>query len=164
MAKSEEGTPRILWIITGASGSGKTTLAHQLSSQVFEADHFFMTPGDVYNFNPALLAQAHENCQIRVQHWLLHGTTASAVVANTSVRREDARVYVDLVSMYNRNATNRAVQVRFIHLIDGGLTPEKLAERNVHNVPVESIRRQLRDWHDTWGQAAYSRLLLSEAE
>lgn len=110
-------------IIRGASGSGKSTLAHSLTPHVFEADQFFMKNG-VYEFNPALIKNAHADCKVRVELAMIAGRTPLAV-ANTFTRHWEYQPYVDLAKRYGYEVE--------MHICEGRYP-------NVHNVPADVVQ------------------------
>jgi predicted kinase len=89
-----------LVIIRGASGSGKSTYAsrHYPGFMHYEADQFFSLSGS-YKFNPALLAQAHQWCQLKVETAIIQ--KHDVVVSNTFIKLWEMQHYLDLAKKYN---------------------------------------------------------------
>jgi predicted kinase len=128
--------PNTLYICRGLPGSGKSTVARTLAPVVTEADQFFIRPDGNYDFSPALLGRAHADCLARTRAALAHGDCA---VANTFIRAWEVKPYHDL-------AAELGAEVVTVNVYDGGLTDEALAERNLHGVPVETIRKMRAKW------------------
>ena len=60
-----------LFLIRGLAGSGKSSLAALMTEERgnwVEADDYFVTDDGEYNFDPAKLKLAHEECRNRVKH------------------------------------------------------------------------------------------------
>jgi predicted kinase len=148
----------ILYIVRGLSGSGKTTVAHRLAAtslenggQVFSADDFFME-SDRYAFDLSKLGEAHEDCQTRVREALINEAEAqhhwriAIVVANTFSTRWEMEPYLNMAKELN-------IQVNVLDLYDGGLSDSELAERNVHEVPINIIAKMRERWEHNWKDA-----------
>ena len=132
-----------LVLVRGSSGSGKSTYARQLTSSNFAADDFFEARGE---FDGSLLADAHCSCQLRVGKALRQGEPL-IVVHNTFVRLWEMQPYLDM-------AQTHGYAVRVVHVCSG-LSPEQLSARNVHGVPVETIRSQIQRFEPFEGEEVY---------
>ena len=88
-----------LVILRGLPGSGKSTLAktEYPDHVLVEADQFFVDPktGE-YHWRESLVSYAHTWCQTQVNRELMQGH--NVVVANTFVRREDTKVYMEIAA------------------------------------------------------------------
>ena len=144
-------TTKRLINITGLPGSGKSTLALLLAQELdgcaFAADDYF----NVYNpylmtvdyvFDPKRLGEVHKRCQDDVKIWLTAGDHAShvvtAIVHNTGRTKAERQAYRDIASSCGAEYTEIYVSTN--------LTDAELAERNVHKVPVDTIRRMRKTW------------------
>ena len=98
-----------LVLIRGAPGSGKSTYAGLLADKELvqgrpvvqlEADMYFTRPDGVYDFNPKLLGNAHEWCQMRVRNNLKFCSDdeypGTVIVANTFTRVWEMMPYLDM--------------------------------------------------------------------
>lgn len=119
-----------LILIRGLPGSGKTTLACRLKKHLqsikiptthFEADSFFVDE-DGYNFNPALLGQAHAWCQCQAMEALAKKQVV--IVSNTFISEWEMSVYLSMAKVLNYDV----ITVR----CDGEYD-------NIHSVPTEVL-------------------------
>lgn len=126
-------------VMSGISGSGKSTVVKGLISEasvVCSADHFFMKD-DKYIFNPRLLGEAHAQCLREFTDLLVELHESSYIMAdvivvdNTNLTAIEMAPYVALAIAYG-------AKVEIITVI---CLPEVAFERNVHGVPLASIRR-----------------------
>ena len=122
-----------MYLIRGLSGAGKSTTAASLPiSEVFEADDFFMVDGE-YSFNPSRLKDAHADCLSRAVEAMKAGKDFA--VSNTFTQQWEMDPYLAA-------AEEHGITVDIVDIFDGGMTDEELHARNVHNVPLETIKRQ----------------------
>ncbi len=118
-----------LILVRGLPGSGKSTYARQLTSSNFAADDFFEARGE---FDGSLLGVAHERCQ-RLVEAALSADISLVAVHNTFISLTETQPYLDMAQAHGY--TVRVVRVC------SGLSPDQLSARNVHGVPVKTIRR-----------------------
>lgn len=128
-------------IIRGASGSGKSAIARHIISQygvgkVYETDDFWCQAGS-YVFEPSQLGTAHKWNQDRVRAACMTEDEL-IVVSNTNMTRWELNPYLQMAR-------------EFGYEIDVIRTPgpwetDKLFERNVHNVPMASLEKQIRKY------------------
>lgn len=140
--------PKLL-ILSGVSGSGKSTVAANVARalhadnkdcHILSADNYFIRPDGVYSWYARELHNAHQWCYDKFRFlvedytnnkWLI----GTVVLDNTNLRFDEFKNYVELALKNNW-------EVEIVR-IECGLTPEELAGRNRHNVPLETIKRQL---------------------
>jgi predicted kinase len=119
--------------VCGLPGSGKSTfalwLAQESGGTAVAADDFFYDSKDEYHFVPALLKQAHEDCQSRTRE--AFSTVDTVVVHNTGVRQWERDVYRAIAQEVGAQYTEVVIQ--------SGLSTMDLSMRNVHGVPREKI-------------------------
>jgi len=126
----------ILRIFRGLPGSGKSTAANKYPCKTFAADDWFVFTGTPFHWSN--LANAHSWCYNRVRDSLMGGKDCN--VANTFVEKRDLHKYLEMAKELN-------AEVEIIDLYDGGCTDEQLAERNIHNVPVTTIRNMRKKYY-----------------
>lgn len=129
-----------LIIIRGPSGSGKSTAAREIIGQQkyvshFEADMFYEVRDGNYAFSLNLLSKAHNWCQLSVEKAMIFGDDI-IVVSNTSTRKSEVTPYLDLAETY-------CYEVDIFRTQDPW-DPDILFQRNKHNVPLETIQKQIR--------------------
>ena len=91
-------------VMRGLPGSGKSTVVSAISrlyprAVVCSADHYFLRDGR-YEFDPALLKSAHQECQDKARAACEAGERL-VVVDNTGVRRWELVTYFKLAQSYN---------------------------------------------------------------
>ena len=132
-----------LVIMRGVSGSGKSTKAKELvkeqvvgtMSAICSADKFFIDPSSKkYEFDPRKLGNAHAFCRGQVEAAIELGVDL-IIVDNTNTQKWEFKSYIDLAESNGYKYTECVV---------GSLEEKDLklyANRNVHGVPLESIRK-----------------------
>jgi len=118
---------KILYIVRGIPGSGKSTLAKQLTSNVFEADHYFYDNDGNYNFIASEIKDAHKECQDNVRI-AMESSIPKIAVSNTSTQEWEMEPYFELAKKYGYKVFTIIVENRH-----GGT--------NVHNVPEDKIEQ-----------------------
>ena len=130
-----------LTLVRGLPGSGKTTVATQCcitdGTQLTSADYFFEGTDGVYRFNPSKLPEAHATCQAATRRVLERGK--DVMVHNTFSQGWEATPYVEM-------ARDLGAKISVIDLFDAGLTDDELFKRNVHGVPLETIKAMRSRW------------------
>lgn len=133
-----------LTVIIGPAGFGKSTLALKLQREnstgtlmfIYEADQWMMEDDGKYKFDPTKLAYCHRMCQQNTELSLSDGH--HVIVSNTTLRRKDLNVYLDIAERQN-------AKVRVIRM-----TKEY---GSIHNVPPDKIEQMKHmmaefDWKD----------------
>ncbi len=118
---------KILYIVRGLPGSGKSTLAKQLTSNVFEADHYFYDNEGNYKFIPSEIKDAHKECQDNVRI-AMESSIPKIAVSNTSTQEWEMESYFELAKEFGYTVFTIIVENRH-----GGT--------NVHNVPEDKIEQ-----------------------
>ena len=118
---------KILYVVRGIPGSGKSTLAKQLTSNVFEADHYFYDNDGNYNFIASEIKDAHKECQDNVRI-AMESSIPKIAVSNTSTQEWEMEPYFELAKKYGYKVFTIIVENRH-----GGT--------NVHNVPEDKIEQ-----------------------
>lgn len=126
-------------ILRGVSGAGKSTRARELASRnmdtmICSADDYF-TVGKHYLFNSANIGKAHAWCLGRAVA-ALELEVALVIIDNTNTQEWEMRPYIDAATYWNYE-----YEIEMIgQLSDTAL--QTYAARNIHNVPLDTIRRQ----------------------
>lgn len=129
-------------LLIGCSGSGKSTKAkelfeqfskQELSVKIVSADYYFNSSGE-YKFNGAKLGLAHDWCKAEYAN-ALHNQYNIVIVDNTNTT-EAERYFYGLV------AENLGYEVELVYIAE--LDADVCHKRNVHGVPLESIKAQLK--------------------
>ena len=118
---------KILYIVRGLPGSGKSTFAKQLTSNVFEADHYFYDNDGNYNFIPSEIKNAHKECNQFVKY-AMESSIEKIAVSNTFTQEWEMEPYFELAKKYGYKVFTIIVENRH-----GGT--------NVHNVPEDKIEQ-----------------------
>ena len=116
---------KVLYIVRGVPGSGKSTFAKQLTSNVFEADHYFYDNDGNYNFILSEIKEAHKECQDNVRI-AMESSFPKIAVSNTFTQEWEMTPYFDLATKYGYKVFTLIVENRH-----GG--------KNVHDVPENII-------------------------
>lgn len=119
-------------IIRGLPGSGKSTLSELFrhNSCVVSADSYFYEKGE-YKFDAKKLWSAHSECfQTFIE---CCGRGHNVVVDNTNTTKKEYQRYVDYAKEHGYKV--------IILTVETDLTDDELAKRNIHGVPVETIKR-----------------------
>jgi len=116
---------KILYIVRGVPGSGKSTFAKHLTSNVFEADHYFYDENCNYNFDITKIKDAHKDCQDNVRH-AMESSIPKIAVSNTSTQEWEMEPYFNMAKEHGYSVFTVVVENRH-----GGV--------NLHNVPENII-------------------------
>ena len=123
-----------IFLMMGIPGGGKSTwIRSNLPSDavVCSADHFFVNDDGIYIWKKELLHKAHRVCFDKYLAALDTSDVSCVVVDNTNTKRADMRQYVV-------EANNRGYDVNIVAIT---VDPEVAAQRNVHGVPNETIKK-----------------------
>jgi len=118
---------KILYIVRGIPGSGKSTFAKQLTSNVFEADHYFYDNDGNYNFIPSEIKNAHKECNQFVKY-AMESSIEKIAVSNTFTQEWEMEPYFELAKKYGYKVFTIIVENRH-----GGT--------NVHSVPEDKLEQ-----------------------
>jgi len=134
-------TKRVI-ILRGVSGSGKSTVAQILfnceelgTAYICSADKAFMDNGE-YKFDVSKLEQAHADCFAEFVECLSkYSKIQTVIVDNTNLSNWEIAPYIT----YARY-TKAEIEIMDV---ESGLSAEQLAKRNVHGVPLNSIKNMM---------------------
>lgn len=128
---------RVMVIIRGLPGSGKSTLARAIrfDGVVLSTDDYF-TKGDMYEYDPDRLTEAHQWNRERAKEAIKMGTNP-IIIDNTNTQKWEFKPYVSM-------ALNNNYHVEIMEPDTPWKFKEKeLAKRTLHGVPEDQIRRML---------------------
>jgi predicted kinase len=127
---SETNSKRV-FVLQGPQGSGKSTFTRNFRHAVIcSADAFFIGPDGVYKHVEADLKHAHAWCLRRFVEAVRDGQEL-VIVDNTNAQKWEMGPYVALARAYDYEVETHTFMV----------DPKVAFERNVHNVPWDSILR-----------------------
>jgi len=123
---------KVLFIVRGLPSSGKSTFAKQLTSNVFEADQYFMVYDDpygegVYKFDPSKIKEAHAECQDNVRSAMMSSISKIAV-SNTFTQEWEMKPYFDMAK-------------EFGYMVFCVVVEKRHDNKNDHNVPEDKIEQ-----------------------
>lgn len=123
-------------ILRGVSGTGKSTYCEAYINEavVVSADHYFINAKGEYKFDPNHLGDAHGLCLRTYVDHLQHGDE-TIIVDNTNTSISEIAPYAALALAYG-------YELEIVTLL---VDVEVAAARNVHNVPLETVRQQRRN-------------------
>jgi len=136
---------KTVYLMFGLPGSGKSTKVQEISKNslvfsIHSTDDYWIRPDGYYDWNPARIKEAHE-WNFREYSHSVEGNYGylidTIIVDNTNLRFGDAKRYID-------KATAEGYTVVLVE----PETPwrydaEECAVRNVHRVPLETIKKML---------------------
>ena len=155
-----------LYIMRGISGCGKSTSARSLPGvvpeNIFATDDLIGKDLDEYNaffeqmketddWSP--LDQKHQELIALISRAMEEGRSP-LVLDNMNLSAWECKTAV-------QEALNKGYQVEFIDIGTGGLTAEQLAQRNSHDVPLETIKEMI-EAYETEGPLTVEKVLGSE--
>lgn len=124
------GMGKDFYIKQKEEGNTKFSDEEEGSYTVVSADHFFVDDEGNYNFDPALLPEAHESCVRAFVNAVLMNSVQRVYVSNTNTQQWERWPYHQLAKAYG-------CDVEYV-VIEGDIS---LTERNTHGVPPEVINR-----------------------
>lgn len=116
---------KVLYIVRGVPGSGKSTFARQLTSNVFEADQYFIDENGEYKFDFTKIKDAHKDCQDNVKY-AMESSIPKIAVSNTFTQEWEMEYYLNVAKEFGYTVFTIIVENRH-----GG--------KNIHNVPENII-------------------------
>lgn len=131
------------YIMVGISGSGKSTWIKNNSTpqdKIASADKFFYR-GMHYMFDPSQLQEAHNQCMRE----FVDGVTSKCpmvFVDNTNLTKDAIIPYVRVAKAYGYYVSVVVVETM-------GTDLDLCAKRNIHNVPLSTIKRQFNQFWDS---------------
>lgn len=122
-------------ILRGTSGCGKSTVAKLFgeNASVCTADDFFYDENGNYNFNPAHLSKAHEQCFEKFVDALSNPNVDTVVVANTNTQQKEFQKYIDKAEEHGIMVFSLVVEKRHNGSNQHG-TPDHVIERHEQNI------------------------------
>jgi len=135
-----------LVIMRGIPGSGKSTKAKSLVGEgvIHSTDTLIEATGDYAGYFKRMVeskdwsqhGRMHNSNFKNAQTSMLNGVSP-VVVDNTSIKASEPKKYVEAALRMGLDEAN----ITIVDVADGGVSVEVLAERNTHNVPLDTIKR-----------------------
>lgn len=120
---------KTLMLLRGLPGAGKSTLAKELmlgkDAIHCEADQYFVNADGVYKFDPAGLADAHEECRQQCFE-AMRDSTELVIVSNTFTMEWEMEIYIRFAEDFGYRVFSLIVENRH-----GGT--------NVHDCPEDKV-------------------------
>ncbi len=131
-------------VMIGVPGSGKSTYARRVMVKLnsmfglrvikCSADDYFLDKDGVYRFNRDRIAHAHGYCKDQARKAMRSGCDL-VVIDNTNTTHKERLPYMEMAKEWDYRVVQRVI----------GSTDEDsikiYAQRNVHQVPIDAIRR-----------------------
>ena len=131
-------------IMVGCPGSGKSTYARKVMVKLnsmfgyrvikCSADDYFLDKAGVYKFNRDKIGNAHGYCKDQARKAMRSGWDL-VVIDNTNTTHKERLPYIEMAKEWDYRVVQRVI---------GNTDEESIklyAQRNVHQVPIDSIRR-----------------------
>lgn len=157
---------KILYVMRGVSGSGKSTVAKSLPGvvpeNIFSTDALIGDDLETYNaffYNMeeskdlTPLSDMHKRLIVMVREAMSQSRTP-LVLDNTNIEPWQCKPSV-------QDAFNNGYRVEFVEVGTGGKTPEELAQRNQHQVPLKDIQEMVQKY-DAAGPLTIEKVLGSD--
>ena len=132
-SKKQQRQKRKVIVMRGASGSGKSTYVkkHFPGAEICSADQFFIdSKTGEYEFNPKMLGAAHGECKRNFKN-SLRSKVPLVVVDNTNTMLKELQPYIMAAQAANYE----------IEVIRLEVPLDVAAQRNVHGVPYDAVKR-----------------------
>lgn len=118
------------------------TTCDEYHHHIFSSDDYFYDRRGNYNFNPNNLGEAHQSNKTRVDRYARNGWSP-LIIDNTNIRCWEMNNYLEIAVRYGY----------LVHLVEPNTawsgSASKLAMKNSHNVPKESIERMMLNYELT---------------
>ncbi|XP_017861853.1 PREDICTED: uncharacterized protein LOC108613119 [Drosophila arizonae] len=153
ICRKAQAGQKIMIIMRGPAGSGKSTMAksilnqihlldqHPITDFVYSTDDYFITPRG-YEFNPSILPEAHDWNKERVKCKAAAGWSP-IIVDNTNIMKWEMQPYVQIAVQHGYLIELLEPQTSW------SKSATKLAQKNVHQVPKDAIKRMLDRYEKT---------------
>lgn len=148
------------------TGSGKSTKAKTLVGEgvIHSTDTLIEATGDYNGYFKKMVdskdwsmhSKMHHTNFMNAKESMLEGFSP-VVIDNTNIKAVEAKKYVEAALKMGLDEANILV----VDVADGGVSATVLAERNTHNVPLETIRRMLSS-HKGVGPLTIKKILESD--
>jgi len=152
-----------LIVMRGIPGAGKSTEAKKRLAEgvIHSTDDLIEATGD-YDGHFAKMVKSgdwsahsimHNNNYINAKNSMADGVSP-VIIDNTNIKANEAKKYVEAALRIGLSENN----IHFVDVGDGGCTAGVLAERNTHNVPLETIERMIKS-HKSVGTLTVKKVL-----
>jgi predicted kinase len=152
-----------LIVMRGIPGAGKSTEAKKRLAEgaIHSTDDLIEATGDYAGHFAKMVKSGdwsahsimHNNNYINAKNSMADGISP-VIIDNTNIKANEAKKYVEAALIMGLSENN----IYFVDVGDGGCTAEVLAERNTHNVPLETIERMMKS-HKSVGTLTVKKVL-----
>lgn len=132
-----------LIIMRGVPGSGKSSYVKEEfpDAAICSADRFMIDDDGNYKFDRNMIQTCHKLCRQEAEDAMADDVPL-VVIDNTNIRVWEFRPYLDLAEKFG-------YEVEIIRIQEP--TEEVCAARNLHGVPIETIRRMRENFEEFEG-------------
>lgn len=156
-----------LIIMRGIPGSGKSTKAKSLAGggSIHSTDDVISSTGDYNKFFSDMIASKDFSRLSQMHAKNLENAISSmeagvtpVIIDNTNIRPFEPKAYVQKALELGYDDDN----IKIVDVGTGGVSPEELAQRNTHGVPLDKIKSMI-DSHKSFGDLDIQKIMQADS-